>query len=235
MTVIYLIRHGQASFGQQNYDNLSDLGQQQAGILGEQFKQRVGAFQQIYTGSMLRHHQTAAACLGAMEQHDGHQRDNWSEDPNWNEYDHQDILTQLGEEFVSAERIQQYLRSKDDPKAAFEAVFNQAMERWLSGRYDDDYVESWPSYQQRIKDGLNKVVQNSRGASKVAVFSSGGPIAVISQHLLGVDPAQVMQMNWTLVNGSVTKLVSTPSRLFLSTLNDHSHFEGKAKHLITYK
>jgi broad specificity phosphatase PhoE len=35
MASIYLIRHGQASFGSANYDQLSTLGQRQADVTGE--------------------------------------------------------------------------------------------------------------------------------------------------------------------------------------------------------
>jgi broad specificity phosphatase PhoE len=37
---IYLVRHGQASFGAENYDQLSTLGQQQSQRLGEYFAQK---------------------------------------------------------------------------------------------------------------------------------------------------------------------------------------------------
>lgn len=233
MTVIYLIRHGQASFGQQNYDQLSDLGHRQASVLGASLSSRVGTFDQVVLGSMLRHKQTAENCLKAMQHSIEPSR--WQVDAGWNEYDHQDILAQLGPDFVCADSINQFVRKQPNPKAAFESVFNQAMDRWLSGKHDEDYVESWQTYQNRISLALQNVIANSGDAKTIGVFSSGGPISVVSQALLGVDPSRVMQVNWTLVNCSLTKIVSTNSRVFLSTLNDHSHFEGKDKKFVTYK
>ena len=38
MTSIYLVRHGQASFGKKDYDNLSGIGEKQSFLLGEHFK-----------------------------------------------------------------------------------------------------------------------------------------------------------------------------------------------------
>lgn len=233
MTVIYLVRHGQASFGQQNYDKLSDLGHQQATLLGESLVSRIGKFDKVVLGSMLRHKQTLQNCLTAMQQNTP--ENDWHVDAGWNEYDHHDILAQMGPEFADAPSIERWVRSQDNPKAAFEKLFNDAMNRWMSGTYDNQYVESWDDYQQRIKKALQQVISQANGATKIAVFSSGGPISVVSQALLGVDPKKVMQVNWTLVNCSLTKLVSTGSRTFVSTLNDHSHFEGKQKSLITYK
>lgn len=233
MSVIYLIRHGQASFGQQNYDNLSDLGHHQSKLLGQSLRQRVDKFDKVVLGSMLRHRQTFEACHIAMQQPIA--THNAQVDPDWNEYDHHDILAQLGPQFADASSIESWIRTQDNPKRAFETLFNEAMNRWMSGRHDTEYVESWGDYQARIKSALHRIITSSDGARTIAVFSSGGPISVISQHLLGVDPNKVMQVNWTLVNCSLTKIVSTENRTFVSTLNDHSHFEGKDKSLITYK
>ena len=52
MASIYLVRHGQASFGAANYDQLSTLGQRQADLTGEFFA-RVGlSFDAAYAGSL---------------------------------------------------------------------------------------------------------------------------------------------------------------------------------------
>lgn len=233
MSVIYLIRHGQASFGQENYDQLSEIGHRQAGILGESLANRVGEFDHIVMGGMFRHKQTANNCLAGMKKQLNSK--NHTVDSGWDEYDHQDILAQLGDDFKTPQSIENYVRRQSDPKTAFETVFNGAMDRWMSGEHDADYVESWQYYQRRIKTALLATTELAKTADKVAVFSSGGPISVVSQHLLGVEPNKVMHINWTIVNCSVTKLVSTPSRLFLSSLNEHSHFEGQYKKLITYK
>lgn len=209
------------------------MGHRQAEILGESLRNRVGEFDHIVMGGMLRHKQTADNCLTAMQ----NQFDvkDCTIDLGWNEYDHQDILAQLGEDFKTPQSIENYVRRQPNPKETFEKVFNDAMDRWMSGEHDADYVESWAFYQQRIKTALQASTELAKTADKVAIFSSGGPISVVSQHLLGVAPSKVMHLNWTIVNCSITKLVSTSSRLFLSTLNEHSHFEGQHKKFITYK
>ncbi|GAA0855985.1 histidine phosphatase family protein [Aliiglaciecola litoralis] len=233
MSVIYLIRHGQASFGQQNYDQLSPLGHQQANLLGQSLASRVGTFDKVVLGSMLRHKQTLDNCLPAMGQ--SVTIEDQQIDSGWNEYDHHDILAQLGPDFCDAQSIETWVRAQPNPKSAFETLFNQAMNRWMSGKHDHEYLESWHDYQARIKTALQNVISTSSDANTIGVFTSGGPISVISQHLLGVDANKVMHVNWTLVNCSLTKIVTTKNRTFVSTLNDHSHFEGKHKSLITYK
>ncbi|GAC14344.1 histidine phosphatase family protein [Aliiglaciecola lipolytica] len=233
MTAIYLIRHGQASFGQQNYDMLSNMGHQQALLLGKALGARIGKFDKVYLGSMLRHKQTLENCLTGMAVE--YDETSWHIDSAWNEYDHNDIIAQMGPQFADAPSVKNWLLTQPNPKAAFEKLFNDAMNRWMSAMHCSDYIESWDVYQTRIKVALENVITNCKGAKKVAVFTSGGPISVVSQYLLGIAAKNVMQVNWTLVNCSVTKLVATQSRVFLSTLNEHSHFESEDKALITYK
>jgi broad specificity phosphatase PhoE len=225
MATIYLIRHGQASFAKEDYDNLSELGMQQARRLGEVLAQRLGQFDQVHLGSMRRHQQTAEACLTAM----GAQTDELASkvDAGWNEYDHQDILHQFDKRFSTAGAIQNYISGQSNPKAAFKQMFDQAVERWINSEHDSDYVESWSSYRERVHRVLNKVISSASGAQKVAVFSSGGPIAMLSQSLLAVPAQKLMQMNWTLLNCGVTKLVSSANGVILSSLNEHTAFEGQ--------
>ena len=55
---LYLVRHGQASFGEADYDNLSDLGRRQSLCLGTYFKLRRMGFDLVIMGRLRRHAQT---------------------------------------------------------------------------------------------------------------------------------------------------------------------------------
>jgi len=233
MTAIYLIRHGQASFGQENYDQLSELGLQQATRLGQVLSQRLSVFDSISLGTLTRHQQTAQNCLAGF----GRELDRLKPIYNagWNEYDHQNILAQFRPEFASAKSMMEFVRDQPNPKQSFERDFNSAVNRWIEGQHDQDYVESWSTFTARVHQALKDTIALQSEAKTIAVFTSGGPISLISQALLGVEQEKIMQMNWTLMNCGVTKLVSTGSRLFLSSLNEHGHFEGADnKHFITY-
>lgn len=232
MSSIYLIRHGQASFGQENYDQLSELGERQATRLGQTISPRLGNVDRVVLGTMQRHRQTAENCLAefGLSLNDVDAEFN----AGWNEYDHQDILAQYRPEFATANGMTEFIKQQENPKQAFEADFNAAMDRWISGQHDD-YVESWHDYRTRVKQALESTVKRHAGSKRTLVFTSGGPISLVSQELLGVPPQAIMRMNWTLMNCAITKLVSTKDRLFLSSLNEHTHFEGEQfKHFITY-
>ena len=49
-----LIRHGQASFGEKDYDNLSDLGRKQGNLLGEYLNRQDVTFDQFFCGELKR-------------------------------------------------------------------------------------------------------------------------------------------------------------------------------------
>jgi broad specificity phosphatase PhoE len=231
MTAIYLIRHGQASFGKAEYDCLSELGEQQARHIGESFKARVGGFDKVLRGSMQRHQQTADSCLTAMGQTDITPQ----LDAGWNEYDHQDILAQFDPQLATAQGVKAYMSRQQNPHKALEQVIGQAFKRWIGSQHNSDYIESWPDYQARIQTALAHLISELDGEKRVAVFSSGGPIALLSQAILGVPAENLMALNWTLVNCGITKLISTRKGAILSSLNEHSAFEGDRKHLLTYK
>lgn len=67
MSAIYIIRHGQASFGKENYDRLSDLGVRQAELLGDYFKRTGTKFDGIFCGSLERHIATCQILMARME------------------------------------------------------------------------------------------------------------------------------------------------------------------------
>ncbi len=233
MTTIYLIRHGQASFGQDDYDQLSELGERQASHLGKAFCKRLKGFDAIALGNMQRHKQTAENCLSEM----GCKLEDVNPIVNsgWNEYDHQDILAQLMPELANAAGVEKFIAEQDNPKQAFEKTFNDAVNRWMEGQHDSDYVESWENFKARVQSAFGDIVQQYRDAKHIAVFTSGGPISLLSQHFLGVPEQSLMQLNWTIVNCGITKVVTTGSRTFIATLNEHVHFEAENKSMLTYK
>ena len=120
-------------------------------------------------------------------------------------------------------------------RRAFQEMFAQAVARWVSGQHDADYTEPWPIFRVRCVRALEDMVR-SLGPSKTAfVFTSGGPISAVSQMLLRIPDAHAFQINWTLVNCGVTKVIYGERGKHLLTLNEHGHFEGERKDFITYR
>jgi broad specificity phosphatase PhoE len=236
MGQIYLVRHGQASFGAQDYDQLSELGAEQARLLGGWFAAGGISFNRVVTGSLRRHQQTAEACLAALPAVQTPLAE-WEMEAGFDEYDHEDVLLRSRPEFEEEGGVRKLVAKSDQPQQAFQQLFDQAMQRWMDGAHDADYRESWPAFRGRCVGALSRLTETADGAGNIVVFTSGGTIATICQHLLAFPDHQVAALTWTLVNSSATKLLHRPGRVTLSTLNSHAHLEhsGRAQQTITYR
>jgi broad specificity phosphatase PhoE len=235
MGQIYLVRHGQASFGSANYDQLSELGQEQARLLGEWFASTHQNFHRVVCGGMKRHRQTADACIAALPKASRVDLD-WETDPDFNEYDHHEIMVRHRPEFDDPEEVKRFLASSPKAKYAFQDIFQAAMSRWMSGLYDSEYREPWPVFQRRCVEALRRVMAGAEKSQSILVFTSGGTISTICQHVLNLQNKQVAELNWSLVNCAVTKLLFQGDRVTLSTLNNYAHLEWLGKpHTITYR
>ena len=230
MGVVYLIRHAQASFGASDYDKLSALGLRQSVVLGAALRTRVPRVDAAYVGAMLRHRQTADGALRGraeplpLQVHAG-----------LDEFDHEEVLARYKPAYANRMLLMADMARTLQPRKAFQIAFDAAAARWLSGAHDGEYTETWAVFQARCVQALRDVV-DATGPSKTAVvFTSGGPISAIAQHLLGVPNDRVFAMNRTLVNGAVSKVIYSENGLYLSTWNEHSHYEGATPPLITYR
>lgn len=240
MGQILLVRHGQASFGSVNYDQLSELGVEQSRLLGDWFSKSRQQFHRVVTGDLKRHKQTADACISQLTEGRVTQ-DNWQTDPGFNEYDHHEVLVRHRPDFDDREVVKRFLASSPNAKHAFQDIFESAMARWMSGQHDRDYREPWPVFRERCVGALRRLLDSADKSQSIVVFTSGGTIATICQHVLGLSDKQVADLNWTLVNSAVTKLLyrsgGGPSgRVTLSYLNNYAHLElfGQS-HTITYR
>ncbi|TWB19095.1 broad specificity phosphatase PhoE [Nitrospirillum amazonense] len=235
MVALHLVRHGQASFGADDYDRLSALGVAQGRVVGQQLGARLGAADiAVVSGSLNRHRDTAAACLEAM----GRGGTALSIDPDLNEYDPADVVACHRPDLADAAALRAELATAPDPRRAYQALFAEAVARWMGGQHDADYAECWPVFRNRVLAGLARAAQ--RG-NTVLVFTSGGPIMVAVQAVLGLDDAGARQVHWALVNGGVTKLLASSRAVgrvgagwSLSSLNEQAGLDGPDG-LLTYR
>ncbi len=228
MPVIRLIRHGQASFGLKNYDQLSELGERQSRLLGESLKGRVGAVDLVVCGAMERHAQTAAGALEAMG------LDLKPEiDPRWNEFDHEEVIARHKPIYRSKTVMVADLARKGDPRRQFQLLFDDALARWTAGQHDAEYGEAWPAFVERAVAGLTALAEES-GAENILVFTSGGPVSAAASSLLGMSSDGWMRLNRTCANCSETKIVAGRSGISLVTWNAHPWFDAD-RELLSYR
>lgn len=233
MGTIYLIRHGQASFGASNYDELSSLGIEQARMLGAWFARCDVRFDQVFTGQHQRHRHTARECLLAQGGGDLP----LVCDPGFDEYDAHTVIGAEEPGLRSPGQLGSWLAS--DPEGnhrAFQGIFLRAFKRWAEGSHDDDYAETWSAFRSRCVAALTRIADQCERGRRVAVFTSGGPIAAICQQVLGVPDANVAPLHFTIMNASVTKLLCRPGSIGLGYYNSVAHLEfGGGSSAVTYR
>ena len=169
MSAVYLVRHGQASFGAADYDQLSALGEQQARVLGQVLATQSASISRVASGGMRRHRQTAQAALAAMGR-----PGEWQEDAGRNEFDHVALVQALHPDPVAAAGLRETLMAAPDPKRAFQSIFEQAVERWVGGAHDAEYAETWPAFRARGKAALATLLDALPQGSDALVFTSAG-------------------------------------------------------------
>ncbi|MFC4699610.1 histidine phosphatase family protein [Glaciecola siphonariae] len=223
MAELYLIRHGQASFGSENYDKLSALGHEQSERLGRYFAERQLHFDHIITGDMVRHKETAQGILRGAN-HQGEFA--MAVDHRWNEFDFNAVVGAY---------LQMYPEQKPAetaPRSDWYRVLKSAMVAW-SEKNISVKNEDWEGFQSRVKSAGQAVLESRH--SRVLVVSSGGAIALTLMHLLGVSVAKAIDLNLQIKNTSVHHVFFNQHNAQLSSFNNVPHLdEPELPHLVTY-
>ena len=249
MITLLLARHGQASFGQENYDQLSELGITQAKKLGEHYGNTQRRIDAIFSGSLVRQRDSAEHFYQAYQSASKNNSstkpifDNSNPEscvlPVFDELNHEDVFVKSNPTLSTQAQIAAELTRTNQPMSKLRELFGQAMQRWHAGEHDEEYLESWPQFSARAVQALEQLrnhvsaMQNLKPNSTVLVFTSGGVIAAITAHLLKQSSATAYQLTQSSVNTGVTSLIVQQQKLQLLSYNEHSHLFSKGKSLVT--
>jgi broad specificity phosphatase PhoE len=206
MPVIYLLRHGQASFGTDDYDVLSELGRQQADVAGHELARRGVRSPVVVSGTLKRQIDTAAIAGKVLNVSPT------DTDSRFNEFDaHAAVNTHLGDiaatQGMSSSQFQQHL--------------DAVMTDWM-----DSGNSQWQAFSDGAFAALTEVAESVPSGSDAIVATSAGVIAVLAGRLLGADTQGVISMNRVSVNASITTVVAGSRGLSLVSFNDHAHVLG---------
>jgi broad specificity phosphatase PhoE len=242
MASIYLIRHGQASFGSENYDRLSELGCRQAEVLGGYLQTCGLEFDAVYSGELERQRKTAEIATGGMVDASRH-----IVDARFNEVDNdaqvRHLLPPLLEGDAALKEIAERAfatHSSKDYQKIIERVFNRWVELGVDpGAGEFEGLQSWADYSAGTRDALAEIMQREGGGKRIAVFSSGGTIATIVAQVLGLSGAQTYAFYEPMVNCSITCLLYNRSKASVSYYNDHSFLDllgrQRGESLVSYR
>jgi broad specificity phosphatase PhoE len=234
MSVLTLVRHGQASLFADDYDVLSALGRRQATLLGEYWVRRRIDFDEVYRGPRARQRQTAevagSVCQGAGR--------SWPESmviEGFDEYDLGGLLRTLAPDLARrdpafAELWARYRQDRTGPgrERSFGKVFEALTRHWVTTPVVFDGVEGFPAFRDRVERGLRGILEKPGSSRRVAVFTSGGVIGAAVRFALDAPDRTALEVNWRVRNCSLTEFVFTTGRFTLESFNGLAHLEDPA-------
>lgn len=226
MGTLYLVRHGQASFGAADYDNLSSLGMQQAQALGAYFAKKQIHFDGALRGTLRRHAQTfEGICHGMRSTEDAHATQLTQSVKLWpglNEYDSEALLHTIHPEPLSTAQTPENYRYHF-------GLLRKALQAWMQGATQPVGMPNYQEFLYGVTSALDYVRAQfaAQPQARVLIVSSGGPISTAVGHILGTSAETTIELNLRIRNASVTEFVFTAKRHMLVTYNTLPHLEDK--------
>jgi broad specificity phosphatase PhoE len=234
MSRLFFVRHAQASFLEENYDRLSDLGERQAALLGRYWARHGRVFDRVCTGPRERQIETcrivadeyakAGVPFPAPEKFE-----------EFDEYDGEAVLRQGVPELVAHKH---YIRDLYDAyheasqpgerHLRFQRLFEAVITIWANGALPLEGVEPWDVFLERVSGGITRFLEDGASKEQTAIFSSGGPTAVTVQRALDLTSLKTLQLSWMVRNCSFSEFVYSKERFSLSAFNEVPHIDDDA-------
>jgi broad specificity phosphatase PhoE len=212
MAELFMVRHGQASFGAEDYDRLSALGERQAEWLGEYFALRGLVFDRVLAGSMRRQRSTAAAILRGLGSTTAYDQLDWLD-----EYDFHSLYRLAS---AADPELRDLARGS---KADYYKGLKRVLELWSEDRIGGPPPETWTEFQHRVAAVLEHI--RSVGGQRVLAVSSGGVMAAVAQAVLQAPPATAIALNMQIRNTGVCHYYFNARSIRLASFNNLPHLD----------
>lgn len=212
MSLVFLVRHAQASFGARNYDELSSLGRRQARWLGEYFDARALRFARVMSGTLVRQQSTAQEILAAM----GCDATELRTHPGLDEYP--------GEALYTAHTGEQPYSHQLADHRDYWRTFRAAMQAWADDRLEA-VPESWGDFGARVLDALAEATRGTSRDDAILVVSSGGAIGRTVAEITGAPASTAIELNLQCRNSGFSELIAGGGTLRLLSFNNVPHLD----------
>ena len=233
MSLLILVRHGQASFLTDNYDRLSPLGEKQIQILGEYWCDRGLVLDSIYSGALKRQ-VDSAEIVRKVYIEKGLPCPEKIILPGLNEYQAEEFLYNHLDDLreIDPTLEEQYQTFKEatgdkDRFRTYQKMFETAMRHWIQGEFHMDKVESWNEFVSRVEQAIRQMTTDSGSGKHIAAFTSGGTIGVAMQYALSTVPETTLELSWMVRNAALSSFLFTKGRFTLSSFNETPHLNKR--------
>lgn len=235
MADLLIIRHGQASFGADNYDQLSTLGQRQADLTGEFLSQSGVHFSAAFSGDLSRQRETGERILAQLED-----APSLVIDPRLNEVQTDEQMAVMTPLLCEQDpRFATLLADMNKDSKSFQKIIETVFNYWVSPNCQVAGIQSWQDYSAGVVSAFEAARASAESGSTSAIFTSGGTIATLVGHVLGLSADRVYEFYEPVFNCSITRLIFNSRKCSLSTFNDVSHLQlmgaQRGERLVTYR
>lgn len=219
-----------------NYDQLSDLGEQQSIELGKYLVAKDFHFDKIFVGPLHRQQRTLERVKEVYQKH-GKALPEAVIVPQLKEHSATEAMHTV---FPKLMEDHEYVRDllegvKTNPKLKRRnnlLAFQYFMDEWAVGNIVVPEIESWAVFRQEVKKGLDFILDHTGKGETVAAFTSGGTIASITAESLFLkNEKRVSAMNFSLRNTSFTSFLYSKKAFNLLSFNELPHLE---KEMVTF-
>lgn len=219
MSELYLVRHAQASFGAENYDQLSKLGHQQSRWLGEHLGSRGVNFDTLVVGDMYRHHQTLDGICAGMDI-DGSNR---LVLPGLNEYNFTEMTAAYGLHYGDDPLYQQIAADPSDRKNYYR-LLRKVLTVWTRGEIPD-VPESWGDFKTRVNDSQQQIQAMADSGNRILTIGSGGSISTFVGLVLGIPDENIFDLNLQYKNTAISHFFFNSKKMNLTGFNGVPHLD----------
>ncbi len=214
---LILVRHGQASLGAGDYDQLSPLGYRQIELLRSRIDLELGESWTGLHGTHRRHHQSMEGLVRGQSV---------TVDDGLNEYRVSSLV-----EAALADGSRLNIPPLDSTMLAepkkylpeFMAWFPAVLAAWQEGRLEDEFNGPWSRFHDRVRKSAEKLSAAVNAGQRMLVVSSAGTISTLLAELAGRDLAWQRTANLSLYNCAVCRLASGPNGWELDVFNCVRH------------
>lgn len=235
MSELIMIRHGQASFGGETYDRLSDRGREQIEAAASFFINAGYKFDFVSFGTLNRQIESADSFVEFF-QRKGIIIPYRSTLEGLNEHKSEEIMKGILPLVIKDEPSLSEDASKLlTDRASFQRLYEKVILRWVLGKYNVPGLQTWDDFKRGVRSALDEIMITAGKGSRVAVFTSGGVIAASVQMALSIPDDKGISLSWNLANASTTTFKFSSRGFSLSSFNCFNYLEKDGGRLLTYR
>ena len=233
MSTLIVVRHGQASFLADNYDQLSELGWEQARRLGEYWAQHEIHPTALVVGPRQRHRETAEAVTGALLAA-GVDLPDIVPDDRLDEFDWDGLMmyanSTLAEREPDVADLRDRFHNSEDlsvKRRTIQHYMESVMHHWVSATFHEEGLETWAEFRHRVETALHLHTADTPRGSRIVFLTSGGVAATLAGQVLELSAEKTVGLIWTLRNGALVEFLYNQDQISLSAFNNAPHLPSK--------